>query len=164
METSEFAVIEEAKAEAAKALDTMIAKAGKANGIVSKGSFIVTVTDEGSQVQLHGSALAKVGTGYVAAGDTGVDKIWRLVDQIAEALGLGKAAEQPARATVWTNAPVPGPENDVVLVEDLGGSEGSKEDSNLEDIEVEDDVVATAPAKPKPAGRPKGSKNAKKAK
>lgn len=158
--------------KAAAEIDQILAKAGKANGIVTRRNFTMVADRMG----LVGHELRLVGTGYSAEGDTLEAQLASLVSQIRSAVETGPVAvkaekpdpvlvdirgvdspmmeeSQPDSRTVGTV---------VVMVEDLD-IESGLEDDNLEEIMGDEEVAPTpAPEKPKPVAKKVAKKAVKK--
>ncbi len=70
---------------AARRLDKVLCKYGKANGIVTSRNFSIV----GSNVTLQGAELSKVGAGYACEGETIAERVNSLVDAVAADLKAG---------------------------------------------------------------------------
>lgn len=148
MEQAELVAIDEIVASAAKRLDKVLCKYGKANGQVTKANFSVVGA---KNVSLQGSELSKVGTGYSATGETIEEKINSLVDAVEEELA---ASCKPVKESKKKVEEPKGEEGE-------GGSEseGSEDEEKVESLDA--DKIARE-KKAKKAAAEKARRQAKK--
>jgi len=97
MEQEERLATAEVVAKAAKRLDKVLCKYGKANGQVTKSNFNIVGR---KNVFLLGSELSKVGTGYSSVGETIEEKVNSLVDAVEADLAATTKPVKEAKKTV----------------------------------------------------------------